>query len=48
MKILISNDDGIYSPGIVGLANVGSSFGPFFLSKRAIAAIEPNILGRAR
>src|SRR5436190_957694 len=27
MKILISNDDGIYSPGIVALANVASSFG---------------------
>ena len=27
MKILISNDDGIYSPGIIALANVASSFG---------------------
>src|SRR3954447_4626201 len=27
MKILISNDDGIYSPGIVALAKVASSFG---------------------
>jgi len=27
MKILISNDDGIYSPGIVALANVASTFG---------------------
>src|SRR5437763_13129340 len=27
MKILISNDDGIYSPGIIALANVASGFG---------------------
>src|SRR5438477_8334741 len=27
MKILISNDDGIYSPGIIALANIASSFG---------------------
>src|SRR5436853_2971401 len=27
MKILISNDDGIYIPGIVALANVASTFG---------------------
>jgi broad specificity polyphosphatase/5'/3'-nucleotidase SurE len=27
MKILISNDDGIYSPGIVALGSVASSFG---------------------
>ena len=27
MKILISNDDGIYSPGIAALANVASRFG---------------------
>ncbi len=27
MRILISNDDGIYSPGIVALAKVASRFG---------------------
>lgn len=27
MRILVSNDDGIYSPGIVALAEVGSHFG---------------------
>src|SRR5438046_463468 len=27
MKILISNDDGIYSPGIIALANIASGFG---------------------
>lgn len=27
MKILISNDDGIYSPGIAALANIASQFG---------------------
>src|SRR3954465_1244995 len=27
MKILISNDDGIYSPGIAALASVASTFG---------------------
>jgi 5'-nucleotidase len=27
MRILITNDDGIYSPGIVALAEVASKFG---------------------
>ena len=27
MKILISNDDGIYSPGIAALAKVAATFG---------------------
>ncbi len=27
MRILISNDDGIYSPGVVALAKVASRFG---------------------
>ena len=27
MRILVSNDDGIYSPGIVALAEVASGFG---------------------
>ena len=27
MRILISNDDGIYSPGIIALAKVASRFG---------------------
>ena len=27
MRILVSNDDGIYSPGIAALADVASEFG---------------------
>jgi 5'/3'-nucleotidase SurE len=27
MKILVSNDDGVYSPGIASLAEVASEFG---------------------
>jgi hypothetical protein len=33
MRILISNDDGIYSPGITALAKVASRFGKYASSR---------------
>ena len=35
MRILIANDDGIYSPGLIALAQVASRFGEV----RVVAAI---------
>ena len=38
MRILISNDDGIYSPGITALAKVASRFGDL----RIVAPVVDN------
>jgi broad specificity polyphosphatase/5'/3'-nucleotidase SurE len=44
MRILVSNDDGIYSPGIVALAEVASEFG----SVRVVAPdVERSSMGHA-
>jgi 5'/3'-nucleotidase SurE len=44
MRILISNDDGIYSPGIAALANVASRFGDV----RVVAPdVEQSSMGHA-
>ena len=43
MRILIANDDGIYSPGIAALAEVAAKFGEVRYSRRMSSDLPPDI-----
>ena len=46
MRILVTNDDGIYSPGLWALAEAASQFGEVW--SRMLGKMGPDVLASAR